>query len=234
MIEVLEDRALLADGITPMAASPINAVVGVPLTNAIFATYTVSDPSGAPGTQWRAQIDFGDGESTKLVVPVQDGRVFDIEATHTYTAPGSYSVTVLIAVPGSSSPNDNTVMTQVVVTSPTPTPNPSPTPTPPPPSIGPFKASGLNARTKVGRTFHKPIASFSDPHSTPRQFSAVIDWGDQTGSTPGQIKRLGKGRYAIVGTHRYPAPGVFPVTITIRDMAGEVIAGHGSVTVAGK
>jgi hypothetical protein len=45
MIEVLETRALLADGIAPAAGAPIGAVAGVPITNAVFATSTVSDPS---------------------------------------------------------------------------------------------------------------------------------------------------------------------------------------------
>ena len=48
MFEVLEDRTLLADGITPAAGAPINAVAGVPITSGLFATYTVSDPSGHP------------------------------------------------------------------------------------------------------------------------------------------------------------------------------------------
>jgi PKD repeat protein len=261
MFEVLEARALLADGITPSPGAPISAVAGAPITNAIFATYTVSDPSGAPGTQWRAEIQFGDGQVSKQTVPVQDGSVFDIEATHTYSAPGTYTVTVMIAVPGSHKPNDNTVTMQVTVTSPTPTTptptpttptptpttptptpttptptptTPTPTPTTPPSSIGLFQASGLSGRAKVARTIHKAIARFSDPNTLPTQFGASIDWGDQSGSTPGQIKRQGKGRYVVVGSHRYQAPGAYQVTITIRDAAGDVIAAHSSVTVTGK
>jgi hypothetical protein len=250
MIEVLEARALLAGGITPSPGAPINAVVGVPITDAVFATYTVSDPSGAPGTQWRAHIDFGDGQQAKQVVPIPDGDHFDIEATHTYTTPGTYTVTVMIAVPQSGTPNDNTVTLKVNVTSassaptmpapttptpttPTPTPT-TPTPTQPPSSIGALQSAGLNGRAKVARTFHTSIARFSDPNTLPTQFSAAIDWGDQSGSTTGQIKRQGKGRYVVVGTHRYQAPGVFQATVTIRDAAGDVIAAHSSVTVTGK
>jgi hypothetical protein len=223
MIETLEDRTLLADGITPTPGAPINAVVGVELSNAVFASYTVSDPSGAPGTQWLAVIMFGDGQALRQVIPVQDGSVFDIEATHTYTAPGAYTVTVMISVPGSHKPSDNIVTTPVNVTSP-----------PPPSAIGPFQSSGLNGRARVSRTFHKPIVRFSDPHTTPAQFSALIDWGDQSAPTPGQIRRQGKGRYQIVGTHRYQAAGVFQVAVTIRDAAGEVIAAQGSVSVTGR
>ncbi len=223
MIEVLEDRVLRAGGITPSAGAPISAVAGVPITNAIFATYTVSDPSGAPGTQWRAQISFGDGQTLKQVVPIEDGSVFDIEATHTYGAPGVYAVTVMIAEPGSKSPNANTVTTQVTVTSP-----------PAPSSIGPFRSSGLHGRTSLERTFRGSIARFSDPHTRPVQFVATIDWGDQSGTTPGTVKRVGNGRYQIAGSHRYLAAGVFPVTVTIRDAAGDVIAAHSSIAVIAK
>jgi hypothetical protein len=82
--------------------------------------------------------------------------------------------------------------------------------------------------------FNKPIARFSDPHTKPAQFGALIDWGDQTAPIPGKIKRTGNGRYQVVGSHRYQAAGVFQVTVTIRDANGEVIAAHGSVTVARK
>jgi hypothetical protein len=228
MIETLEDRTLLADGITPVAGSNIDAMVGVPITNAILATYTVSDSSGAPGTQWRAHIDFGDGQQDTQVVPIQDGAQFDIQASHTYSAPGKYTVTVLIAVPQSKTPNDNTVTLQVNVTTPTPT-----NPTPPPSSIGPFQSSGLNGRTKVARTFHKAIARFSDPNTLPTQFSAQIDWGDQSRPTLGRIKRQHKGQYVVVGSHQYQAPGVFQATITIQNAAGEEIAAQGSVAVTG-
>src|SRR5438309_2152181 len=56
LVEVLEPRTLLADGISPAPGPAINAVAGVAINNAVFATYTVTDPSGAPGTQWRAKI----------------------------------------------------------------------------------------------------------------------------------------------------------------------------------
>jgi hypothetical protein len=223
MIEVLEDRALLAGGITPAAGAPINAVAGVPITNAIFATYTVSDPSGAPGTQWRAEIMFGDGQLSKQVVPVADGSGFDIDATHTYASQGTYTVTVMIAVPGSHTPNANTVTLQVNVA-----------PPPPPPSIGAFTSSGLNGREKLPKPFNNAIARFNDPHTKPAQFVATIDWGDQSADAPGKIKKTGNGRYQVVGSHRYQAPGVFQVIVTIRDSAGDVIAAHSALTVSGK
>jgi len=211
MVEFLETRALLADGITPAAGPPINAVVGVPITNAVFATYTISDSSGEPGTQWRAEIQFGDGQVDKQLVPVPVGTEFEFEDTHTYTAPGTYTVTVMIAVPGSREPRENVVTTQVTVTSPTP-------------SIGNFKATGLKAKVSEKKTFHWQVAHFSEPHTNARGFSAIVDWGDQSSATPGQIRTQGKGRYAVIGSHRYVTPGVYKVTVTVRDASGREIA----------
>ena len=116
----------MADGITPAPGPPINAVVGVPIRDAIFATYSVTDPSGGPGDQWRAHINFGDGQGDGPVIPVQRGEEFEFRDTHTYQATGTYTVTVMIALPGSHTPNDNIVTTQVTVAlaAPTPTPNP--------------------------------------------------------------------------------------------------------------
>src|SRR5882757_1840036 len=68
-IEVLEGRALLADGIAPSAGLPINATAGAPITNAVLATFKVTDSSGEPGSQWRALIGFGDGQFDRLVAP---------------------------------------------------------------------------------------------------------------------------------------------------------------------
>src|SRR4029077_14552794 len=90
-IELLETRVLLADGITAAAGPPINAVAGMPITNAVFATYTVTDPSGEPGDQWRALINFGDGHSDGPLIPVGKGDGFEFVDTHTYNTPGTYT-----------------------------------------------------------------------------------------------------------------------------------------------
>jgi hypothetical protein len=50
-IEILETRALLADGISPAAGPAINAVAGVAITNADFASFTITDSTGEPGSQ---------------------------------------------------------------------------------------------------------------------------------------------------------------------------------------
>jgi hypothetical protein len=219
----------MADGITPVAAPPLSGIVGVPITDAIFATYTVTDPSGGPGDQWRALISFGDGQRDGPVIPVQRGDQFQFRDTHTYSAAGNYTVTVMIAVPGSHNPNDNIVTTQVTITQPTPPPTPTPTPTPTPNPR--YKASGLTIRTRVDKELNRSVALFSEPNSMTRDFQADINWGDQSVTDQGQIRVRGNGRYAVIGHHDYLNSGRYQATVTIRDASGREIAARSLIYV---
>jgi hypothetical protein len=214
----------MADGITAMSGQPITAVAGRPIANAVFATYTVTDPSGEPGTQWRALINFGDGHGEGPIIPVEKGAEFEFVDTHTYNAPGIYTVTVMIAVPGSQKPNDNTVTTRITVTSSTPTP----TPTPPSPRL---VGSGISSRGRVDKAFRGNIARFSEPHTNAKEFDALISWGDPSVPARGVIHARGRGRFVVGGSHHYAAPGVYQVTVNIRDGLGQRIVIDSSVRV---
>jgi hypothetical protein len=219
-LESLESRSLLSLGITPVAGPPIHAVAGVAIPDAVLATYTVTDPSGEPGTQWRAEVQFGDGHLDKQIVPVQVGNVFEIVDSHTYSAAGSYTITVMIAVPRSKQPNANLETVPVIVT--------------PPSAIGSFASSGLGFKPTAGKTFHGNIARFSDPHTKASQFQALINWGDGSTSTTGQIQTQSKGRFVVIGSHRYATPGSFGVTVTIENAIGQEIAAESTAHVIKK
>jgi hypothetical protein len=218
-VEVLETRALLADGISAMPGPAISAVAGTEITNAILASFTVTDPSGDPGSQWRALVNFGDGQSDGPIVPVQKGGTFEFIDTHTYTAPGAYTITVMIALPGSHKPNDNTVTTHATVIS----------STPPPPS--PLAGSGVSSRVRLNKTFHGSVARFSERHTKAQEFTALIDWGDQLAPDPGLIRARGRGRFVVVGSHHYGMRGAYNVAVTIQDGSGQQIVTHGLVRV---
>jgi hypothetical protein len=233
-IEVLEARTLLADGISPTAGPPINAVAGVPITNAVLASFTIIDSTGEPANQWRALIVFGDGQNDELVPPVQVGNTFEFVDTHTYKAPGTYTITVMIAIPMSGKPNDNVVTTTATVTSasptPTPTPTPAPTPTPTPPTQT-LTATGLPFRASVNRSFRQPLVNFNEPNSRPGQFHASIIWGDGSALSLGQVISRGKGLFSVRGAHRFQQPGTFPITVTILDASGHTVTAQSWATV---
>jgi hypothetical protein len=218
-IEALEPRIVLADGISASAAPPIHAVAGVPLVGAIFATYTVTNPSGVAGMQWRALINFGDGQVDGPIIPVEKGAEFEFIDTHAYRSPGTYTVTVMIALPGSMKPNDNTVTTQVIVTGMSGSLSPHPV------------AMGLRFNARQDQTFLRPVADFRDPGTRAQQLQATIDWGDQSTPTPGRIEPRGSGRFAVIGTHRYSEPGIFRINVSIRDAAGQAVIAESAVHV---
>jgi hypothetical protein len=77
--------------------------------------------------------------------------------------------------------------------------------------------------------FHGEIARFSEPQTTAQEFQALIDWGDQSASTPGRIHALRRGRFVVLGSHRYVAPGVYQVAVKIQDRSGREIVTEGVV-----
>ncbi len=124
-VEVLELRTLLANGITPTAGPALSGTAGIALVNVTVASFTVVGPAGSPGSQWRANINWGDGIEDKMVVPVQDSTTaFHFAGTHNYNAAGTYTITVMIAVPGSGMPNSNTVSTTAKIAAGAPSPIP--------------------------------------------------------------------------------------------------------------
>jgi hypothetical protein len=234
-LDALESRALLADGITASAAVPLYAVAGVPIRNAVFASFTVTDPTASPGTQWRALINFGDGQSDGPVIPVEKGEEFEFVDTHTYKTPGNYTVTIMIALPGSMKPNDNTVTTKVTVSpstgTPSPQPKPTSTPTPTSPPPPPLRATGLKLKVRDGVAFRANLANLREAHAAARAFAATVAWGDQSVPTAATIRRRGPGRFTVIGTHRYHAPGIYQVNIAIRDASGQQVVTQSTVRV---
>jgi hypothetical protein len=95
-------------------------------------------------------------------------------------------------------------------------------------------ATGVNGKAKVNKTFHQQVARFSEAGAQPTNFTVLIDWGDQSTPTFGQVRRMGKGRFTVLGSHRYLATGVFQVMAMIQDKAGQEADAMSMVDVTGK
>jgi len=89
---------------------------------------------------------------------------------------------------------------------------------------------------RVGERFDRAarVARFSEAGAQPGSFHVLIDWGDQSTPTPGQVRRMGKNRFTVVGTHRFLTTGVFQVMAMIHDQSGQEADAMSMVTVTGK
>jgi hypothetical protein len=84
----------------------------------------------------------------------------------------------------------------------------------------PITATGTTFSATEGVTFTGMVATFTDPDtaSTAAEYSATIDWGDSTASTPGTISGPTGGPFTVSGTHMYAEQGTYSVTVTITDV----------------
>lgn len=220
-VEALEPRALLADGIIPMAGPAITAQAGVPVVNAMVASFVATDPSALPGTQWEARVTWGDGQVDRNLHAVAGpNNTFVFLDSHTFQSNGIFSITVNISIPRSQRPNDNVVMTEATVGP----------PGPPAPVVFPLVAAGTAFTVRAGRPFQHVVATFAEAKTKVREFVANINWGDQTQSIA-RIQGRGRNRFVATGGHRFNQTGVFQVTVTIADDHGQTALAQTTINV---
>jgi PKD repeat protein len=66
------------------------------------------------------------------------------------------------------------------------------------------------------------VGSFSDASTGARasDFTALVDWGDGTPATAGQVAAGGPGLFQVFGTHTYATAGTRTVLVTVADSGG--------------
>lgn len=78
--------------LTVYTAAPVYATAGVPLNNTTVALFVDPDPAGASRSAM-ATVDWGDGMSGQRTVS-SAGGIFSVSGSHTYTATGTYPLSV--------------------------------------------------------------------------------------------------------------------------------------------
>jgi PKD repeat protein len=187
------DTAKVSDAPLTATASAIHPVEGASRSRTV-ATFTDADPGGKV-SDYTATINWGDGKTTAGVVKAS-GKAFTVSGPHTYAEEGSYKVTVTIKDVGGS-------MASATRTA----------------KVADAPLHGSAGRQVVRGAFAGKIATFtdSDPAGQLSDYSANINWGDGK-TTAG---RIGRGAtFRVGGHHRYGKPGVYRVTITIKDVGG--------------
>ena len=88
-----------------------------------------------------------------------------------------------------------------------------------PPTVTTDDVSGI----KEGDTFNIPVGTFTDPalNVASENYTATIDWGDQTAPTVGTTtKPTAAAAGTVMGTHTYADQGDYTVTVTVEDDDG--------------
>jgi hypothetical protein len=193
-------------GCIHLTGSSFSATAGVSVSPTV-ATFTDSKPPWYQPpwhpSQFSATIDWGDGTTTSGTVspPSGYGDPYQVTGTHTYAVQGTYTthVTVFQQSPG----YDKATATGTA-------------------TVTDYAGVPIPAQT-TGQTFTvDPIATFTDanPEATGSEFTALIDWGDNSTST-GSITPPGTGTtFDVSGSHSYSTAATFTVTITISDAGG--------------
>jgi N-acetylneuraminic acid mutarotase len=80
-------------------------------------------------------------------------------------------------------------------------------------------ATGTDIYALAGQKFAAVVASFIDSGNAgaATDYSAVVDWGDNTPISTGGISDNGGGNYDVAASHTYAGAGTFTITITITD-----------------
>ena len=181
-------------------ATTLAAVEGSAFTGAV-ATFTDGNPDGHL-SDFSATINWGDGSTSNGQISYDaNNSTYTIDGTHTYPEFGNYPVSVAVADKGGSTSAASELM--VVADAPL-----SPVP--------------LTFTSIEGSRFTGTVGTFTDANSdgTVTDYTATIDWGDNTTTFGATIERAGLSTFDVLGTHVYTQYGTYTVSITVDD-AGE-------------
>jgi hypothetical protein len=202
----------LIDSTAIVDDAPITNVSGVPFfairetatpDQQVVATFG-SGNAFASSSSFAATINWGDGTPTTPGFVVEDAsKVFHVEGSHTYASTGQFPVSVSILSAGGSSaatpvPTIANVSNSTVILAP------------------------IGVNTPKGANFSGSLATFIPAPGTAAlpaiDYTATISWGDGSAPSRGVITPI-DGSFVVTGLHRYATAGVFPIDVTIHDLA---------------
>jgi len=173
-----------------------NATEGV--ASAVQPVATFTDPGGAEAIgDYSATINWGDSSPATTGTITLNGTTFTVSGSHAYTEEGSFTITVTVNHEGTT---PSTVTSTAAV------------------ADANVVASGnltFNASEGTPSTTQN-VATFTDPGGPEvlGDYSASINWGDNTAATPGTITLNGT-TFTVSGSHTYAEEGNFTITVTI-------------------
>ncbi|HEY1591105.1 MAG TPA: PKD domain-containing protein [Solirubrobacteraceae bacterium] len=198
------DTAKVSDAPLTATASAIHPVEGAS-GSFTAATFTDADPGGKV-SDYTATINWGDGATTAGTIAAS-GKAFSVSGPHTYAEEGTYKVTVTIKDAGGATTSTTSTV-----------------------KVADARLHGSSTRRVLRGSFSGTIARFtdSDPRGKLSDYTATINWGDGK-KTAGAISR--GATFKVGGSHRFPKPGVYDITVRIKDVGGSRAIVHSRVVI---
>jgi hypothetical protein len=168
----------------------------------LTATFADSDATEQPGA-YSATITWGDGASDIGTVTGSGGSV-TVTGNHPYEQAGTYGVSVTLQDGGGASASQSAPVTI---------------------ADAPLAASGTTFSETAGLAGNGAVvATFADGNPDHNNnglavsdYTATVDWGDQTGLDATAAILVDNSSFAVVGGHVYANAGVYPVTVAVSD-----------------
>jgi len=191
--------ATVTDAPISASGASVHAIEDQSFTGTV-TTFTDPDTSASAG-DYTAVIDWGDGTTPVAgsgSVSGSSGR-FTISGSHTYSRQGTFTTKTTIYDVDNAS-NVKTVNGTATV------------------ADAPISASGSAVAATEGQAFTGTVATFTDPDTSASggEYTAVIDWGDGTPASSGNVSGSG-GSFTVSGSHVYADEGTDTVKVTITD-----------------
>lgn len=209
--------------LTPDPLPVATAMVVHPVEGAMFsgavASFVDPDPAAAndtPAADYSASIDWGDGHTTTGVL-AGTGAGFTVSGSHTYAEEGTYPVRASVQDLDTANVHSTADSSAVVADAPL-TVTGSPT---------------LTSIEGAPTTAHTLVATFTDadPAGTVGDYTASIDWGDNTAPSTGTVTTAAGGAFAVFApSHTYAEEGIPTVRVTIADTGGASVVGEPTMT----
>ena len=189
-------------GLKSLDARPVNleAAPGLALTGVTVATFVDSNLVGG-SSAYTATVNWGDGTAPQSGTLVRDfsrpaSAGGAVKGSHTYARAGVYPLQVdFSAINGFKSSVRGTVVV----------------------SAQPLRATGESLQVTGVRLSKRLVARVRDSAPvSPGQYAVSIDWGDGVLSG-GELKSLGNGDFAVLGSHVYSgAEDAEPFSVSVR------------------
>lgn len=178
----------------------VSAVVNATST---FEVAAFTDSTATTASDFSAQIDWGDGNSSSGAISSDSNGGYFVLGTHSYSAAGTFTVNVVIT--------RTTTQEVAYVTSTANAAN--------------FSLLTIPIAATVGQPLSGPVATFN-PASPVTGGQAVISWGDGNTSV-GTVAPAPSGGYTVspASPYAYSIPGSYTVSVTVTDPAGDSATG---------